>query len=123
MRLRSKIKNVEGGSESLTRVVSVDDTLAKVMAFYKEIGITRISDITFMDRLYIPNYSVTLPGTDDIFWVYGGKGYKDSSESKRSDGINRKVTLQCIKLIQELLSEIVIYIYQIVAIRYCIQPR
>ena len=44
------------------------------MAFYKEIGITRISDITFMDRLYIPNYSVTLPGTDDIFWVYGGKG-------------------------------------------------
>ena len=74
MRLKSKIKNVEGGSESLTRVVSVDDTLAKVMAFCKEIGITRISDITFMDRLYIPNYSVTLPGTDDIFWVYGGKG-------------------------------------------------
>ena len=27
-----------------------------------------------MDRLYIPNYSVTLPGTDDVFWVYGGKG-------------------------------------------------
>ena len=74
MRLKSKIKNVEGGSESLTRVVSVDDTLAKVMALCKEIGITRISDITFMDRLYIPNYSVTLPGTDDIFWVYGGKG-------------------------------------------------
>ena len=73
--------------------------------FYKEIGITRISDITFMDRLYIPNYSVTLPGTDDIFWVYGGQDYKDSSESKRSDGINRKVLLQCIKLIQELLSE------------------
>ena len=54
--------------------MSVDDTLAKVMAFCKEIGITRISDITFMDRLYIPNYSITLPGTDDIFWVYGGKG-------------------------------------------------
>jgi ribosomal protein S12 methylthiotransferase accessory factor len=44
------------------------------MPFCKEIGITRISDITFMDRLYIPNYSTTLPGTDDIFWVYGGKG-------------------------------------------------
>jgi thioglycine synthase len=74
LHLKSKIKNVEDGSESLTRVVSVDDTLAKVMAFCKEIGITRISDITCMDRLYIPNYSVTLPGTDDIFWVYGGKG-------------------------------------------------
>ncbi len=44
------------------------------MPLCKEIGITRISDITFMDRLYIPNYSTTLPGTDDIFWVYGGKG-------------------------------------------------
>lgn len=74
MRHRSKIKNVEDGSESLTRVVSVDDTLAKAMAFCKELGITRISDITFMDRLYIPNYSITLPGTDDTFWVYGGKG-------------------------------------------------
>ena len=40
----------------------------------KEIGVTRISDITLLDRLYIPNYSTTLPGTDDIFWVYGGKG-------------------------------------------------
>jgi thioglycine synthase len=74
LQLRSKIKSVEDGSDSLNRVVSVDDTLAKVMAFCKKIGITRISDITFMDRLYIPNYSVTLPGTDDIFWVYGGKG-------------------------------------------------
>ena len=27
-----------------------------------------------MDRLYIPNYSVVLPGTEDSIWVYGGKG-------------------------------------------------
>jgi ribosomal protein S12 methylthiotransferase accessory factor len=74
LRLRSRIKSVENGGDSLTRVLSIDDTLVKVMPFCKEIGITRISDITFMDRLYIPNYSTTLPGTDDIFWVYGGKG-------------------------------------------------
>jgi thioglycine synthase len=74
LRLRSRIKSVENGGDSLTRVLSIDDTLAKVMPLCKEIGITRISDITFMDRLYIPNYSTTLPGTDDIFWVYGGKG-------------------------------------------------
>ena len=42
-----------------------------------------------MDRLYIPNYSVTLPGTDDVFWVYGGKGTENSSE-RRFDGIDRK---------------------------------
>jgi thioglycine synthase len=39
-----------------------------------KIGVTRISDITFMDRLYIPNYSAILPGTEDTIWVYGGKG-------------------------------------------------
>lgn len=27
-----------------------------------------------MDRLYMPNYSVVLPGTDDVIWVYSGKG-------------------------------------------------
>lgn len=27
-----------------------------------------------MDRLYIPNYSAILPGTEDIIWVYSGKG-------------------------------------------------
>ena len=27
-----------------------------------------------MDRLYIPNFSVVLPGTEDSIWVYGGKG-------------------------------------------------
>jgi YcaO-like protein with predicted kinase domain len=32
------------------------------------------NDITYMDRLYIPNYSIVLPGTEDSIWVYGGKG-------------------------------------------------
>ena len=27
-----------------------------------------------MDRLYIPNYSAVLPGTEDAIWVYNGKG-------------------------------------------------
>jgi ribosomal protein S12 methylthiotransferase accessory factor len=27
-----------------------------------------------MDRLNIPNYSAVLPGTEDVIWVYGGKG-------------------------------------------------
>jgi ribosomal protein S12 methylthiotransferase accessory factor YcaO len=74
LQLRSRIKSVEEGGDLLTRAVSIDDTLATVMPICEKIGITRISDITFMDKLYIPNYSTTLPGTDDIFWVYGGKG-------------------------------------------------
>jgi ribosomal protein S12 methylthiotransferase accessory factor len=45
-----------------------------IMPLCKKIGVTRISDITNMDRLYIPNYISILPGTEDTIWVYGGKG-------------------------------------------------
>jgi ribosomal protein S12 methylthiotransferase accessory factor YcaO len=65
---------VENGDDSLARITSVDNTLNMIMPVCSEIGITRISDITLLDRLRIPNYSATLPGTDDTFWVYGGKG-------------------------------------------------
>ena len=57
-----------------TRVRSSQDTLTKIIPICIKIGVTRISDITFMDRLYIPNYSAILPGTEDIIWVYSGKG-------------------------------------------------
>lgn len=53
---------------------SAEDTLSRINPVCKKIGVTRISDITSMDRLFIPNYSVVLPGTEDSIWVYGGKG-------------------------------------------------
>jgi thioglycine synthase len=48
------------------------------MPVSKSIGITRICDITQMDRLYVPNYSAVLPGTEDSIWVYSGKGITNS---------------------------------------------
>jgi ribosomal protein S12 methylthiotransferase accessory factor YcaO len=56
------------------RVKSVSDTLTKTTPICEKIGVTRISDITYMDKLYIPNYSIFLPGTQDSIWVYSGKG-------------------------------------------------
>lgn len=52
----------------------MEDTLNKIKPICTKMGITRISDISLMDRLYIPNYSAVLPGTEDSFWVYSGKG-------------------------------------------------
>jgi thioglycine synthase len=52
----------------------VEDTLAEVIPICKKIGVTRNSDITYMDKLNIPNYCSILPGTEDSIWVYGGKG-------------------------------------------------
>jgi thioglycine synthase len=57
-----------------SRVIPVEETLRRVSQISKKIGITRISDITYMDKLYIPNYSCVLPGTEDYIWVYSGKG-------------------------------------------------
>ena len=53
---------------------SAEETLTEILPLSARIGVTRISDITFMDRLFIPNYSAILPGTEDTIWVYSGKG-------------------------------------------------
>jgi ribosomal protein S12 methylthiotransferase accessory factor YcaO len=56
------------------RVRSLGDTLANITPICKKIGVTRVCDITYLDRLYIPNYCSVLPGTEDSIWVYSGKG-------------------------------------------------
>lgn len=67
-----KYRGINGSVSS--RVESPHETLAKIIPICKEIGVTRISDITYLDRLYIPNFSAILPGTEDSIWVYSGKG-------------------------------------------------
>ena len=78
------------------RVKSIEDTLNKIIPICKNIGITRISDITYMDRLYIPNYCTILPNTEDSIWVYGGKGItkKHAKTSALMESIERYSSLQ-----------------------------
>jgi thioglycine synthase len=73
----------------------VEDTLLEVLPLCKKIGITRICDITYMDRLYIPNYSAILPGTEDTIWVYSGKGSKklEAKASALMEAIERYSSL------------------------------
>lgn len=70
-RLQSRRKWTNLGT---SRIQPVESTLKKVIPLTNKIGITRIADITRMDRLNIPNYSAVLPGTEDYIWVYSGKG-------------------------------------------------
>jgi thioglycine synthase len=74
LHLKSRRKHTTSSGGALTRVRSIQDTLTEIIPLCIKIGVTRISDITFMDRLYIHNYSAILPGTEDLFWVYSGKG-------------------------------------------------
>lgn len=61
-------------SDGTSRVIQARETLEKVLPIADKIGISRLADITHMDRLKIPNYSAVLPGTEDYIWVYSGKG-------------------------------------------------
>ena len=74
MHLKSIKKYVYPDGNVSTRIISVSDTLTEITPVCRNIGVTRISDITCMDKLYIPNYSIFLPGTQDSIWVYSGKG-------------------------------------------------
>jgi thioglycine synthase len=60
-----------------------------------KIGVTRIGNITHLDRLGIPNYSVVLPGTEDYIWVYSGKGItmKQARTSGLMEAIERYSSL------------------------------
>src|SRR5918995_6480454 len=93
--LKSTRKYFDSNDGELTRAESVQDTLSQIEPMCPKIGITRIADITFMDRLYIPNYSAILPGTEDIFWVYSGKGptKSDAKASALMEAIERYSSL------------------------------
>src|SRR6478609_7454206 len=69
--LKSRKKWTVNGT---SRIKPAQETFIEVTALAKKIGVTRLADITDMDRLRIPNYSAILPGTEDYIWVYGGKG-------------------------------------------------
>ncbi len=73
LHLKSRKKWKADGAVT-ARTKSFNDTLITIAPLYNKIGITRIADITCLDRLYIPNYSAVLPGTEDKIWVYSGKG-------------------------------------------------
>jgi len=81
--------------DALTRVKPSRKTLSHIIPVSKTIGVTRISEITQMDRLYIPNYSAVLPGTEDSIWVYSGKGItnSDAKASAIMEAIERYCSL------------------------------
>ena len=95
LHLKSIKKHLFGDGEISTKVKSVEDTLDTIKPICNMIGVTRICDITYLDRLYIPNYSAILPGTEDTIWVYGGKGQTktDAKVSALMESIERYCSL------------------------------
>jgi thioglycine synthase len=88
-------KHVTDGGNTLTRIRSSKDTIVEITPLCKKIGVTRVSDITHLDKLCIPNYSAILPGTEDSIWVYSGKGITraDAEASALMEAIERYSSL------------------------------
>jgi thioglycine synthase len=76
-----------------SKIKSAQETLDSVTPICKEIGVTRLAEITYMDRIYVPNYSAVLPGTEDKIWVYSGKGL--TNEHAKASAIMESIERYC----------------------------
>jgi len=89
MRLRSCIKRYR---QDTHRAVSPEETLARVGALMPAAGITRVADITNLDRIGIPVYSSIRPmAQKGAISVYNGKGAtpEEAKVSAMMEGIER----------------------------------
>ncbi|GAA1861096.1 YcaO-like family protein [Asanoa iriomotensis] len=70
---------------------SPEDTFAAVRPHFRRIGITRIADITGLDRIGIPVHNAIVPRSNDVLSVYTGKGLTpiDSMTSAVMEAVER----------------------------------
>jgi len=94
LRLQNRRKYTDSNG-TIPRVRSGQETVNEILPLCKRIGVTRISNITHLDKLLIPNYSVVLPGTEDTIWVYNGKGItkSDAKASALMEAVERYSSL------------------------------
>lgn len=71
------------------------DTLKRALCVAAAKGVTRVSDITGLDRLGIPVYSAVVPKSDDTISVYNGKGISsiDARTGALMESIERQTAL------------------------------
>jgi YcaO-like protein with predicted kinase domain len=70
---RRKLRKVPGTQ----RTVTAEETFARAQPVAKSLGVTRLADITGLDRIGIPTYCAVVPRSDDELSVYNGKGLRD----------------------------------------------
>lgn len=73
MRLESAPKVGAGG---VHRTVAPRETLRRVAPAADRVGITRVADLTGLDRIGVPTFGAVMPDTPDPLSVYNGKGLR-----------------------------------------------
>ncbi|MBE1487380.1 YcaO-like family protein [Plantactinospora soyae] len=72
MRLRDRVAKAYGSGAH--REYAADWTYARLRPYFRHLGITRLADISGLDRVGIPVYQAIVPGSIDRLCVYSGKG-------------------------------------------------
>lgn len=79
-----------------TRTVSPEETIRRVGPLARGLGVTRVSDITGLDRIGIPVWSSVVPKSDDFLTIYSGKGsrHADARAGALMEAIERQAVLR-----------------------------
>jgi YcaO-like protein with predicted kinase domain len=82
--------------DGLDRVFGASETFDRLREIGKTLGVTRIADITGLDRVGIPVYSAIVPSSDDGISVYNGKGLRliDAKVGALMESIERQTALK-----------------------------
>ena len=82
--------------DGLDRVIGASETFARLREIGNILGVTRIADITGLDRVGIPVYSAIVPSSDDGISVYNGKGLRpiDAKVGALMESIERQTALK-----------------------------
>lgn len=82
--------------DGIPRCVSAADTVANLRAVAESLGVTRLADITGLDRIGIPVYSSIVPDSRDMLSVYNGKGLRpiDAKAGALMEAIERQTAVK-----------------------------
>src|ERR1700761_6145644 len=81
--------------DGIERIVPAAETVSLAAAVAESLGVTRVADITGLDRVGIPVYSSVVPDSEDVLSVYNGKGPRpiDAKAGALMEAIERQTAL------------------------------
>lgn len=84
-------------SHGVVRTVPPAETIRRALPLMKWIGVTRIGDVTNLDRVGIPNYTAVRPAGLDGVSYYNGKGttHQDAKAGALMEAIERASAERC----------------------------
>jgi ribosomal protein S12 methylthiotransferase accessory factor len=82
--------------DGIQRSVPAAETVASAASIAESLGVTRVADITGLDRIGIPVYSAIVPDSADTLSVYNGKGLRpiDAKAGALMEAIERQTALK-----------------------------